>query len=125
MRCYLVLGCVSGTVTLLLTVLGKNTQLTTIAAPQIVPARDGTLRVLRAARDAGVKRVVVTSSFAAIGYRAPLFLAPVTGMVGSRAASTRPHLPIVAGRCQCHLGHAGLKHSATPHVLLCAVSLLT
>ena len=34
----------------------------------IVPARDGTLRVLRAARDAGVKRVVQTSSFAAIGY---------------------------------------------------------
>lgn len=34
----------------------------------IVPARDGTLRVLRAARDAGVKRTVVTSSFAAIGY---------------------------------------------------------
>jgi nucleoside-diphosphate-sugar epimerase len=34
----------------------------------IVPAREGTLRVLRAARDAGVKRVVQTSSFAAIGY---------------------------------------------------------
>jgi len=34
----------------------------------IVPAREGTLRVLRAARGAGVKRVVVTSSFAAIGY---------------------------------------------------------
>ena len=34
----------------------------------IVPAREGTLRVLRAARDAGVKRVVVTSSFAAVGY---------------------------------------------------------
>ena len=34
----------------------------------IIPAREGTLRVLRAARDAGVKRVVVTSSFAAIGY---------------------------------------------------------
>ncbi len=34
----------------------------------IVPAREGTLRVLRALRDAGVKRVVVTSSFAAIGY---------------------------------------------------------
>lgn len=32
------------------------------------PARDGALRVLRAARDAGVKRVVMTSSFAAIGY---------------------------------------------------------
>jgi nucleoside-diphosphate-sugar epimerase len=34
----------------------------------IIPAREGTLRVLRASRDAGVKRVVVTSSFAAIGY---------------------------------------------------------
>lgn len=34
----------------------------------IRPAREGTLRVLRAARDSGVKRVVVTSSFAAIGY---------------------------------------------------------
>jgi nucleoside-diphosphate-sugar epimerase len=34
----------------------------------ILPAREGTLRVLRAARDAGVWRVVLTSSFAAIGY---------------------------------------------------------
>jgi nucleoside-diphosphate-sugar epimerase len=34
----------------------------------IVPAREGTLRLLRAARDTGVKRVVLTSSFAAIGY---------------------------------------------------------
>ena len=34
----------------------------------IVPARDGALRVLRAARDARVRRVVLTSSFAAIGY---------------------------------------------------------
>jgi len=34
----------------------------------IAPAREGTLRVLRAARDAGAKRVVLTSSFAAIGY---------------------------------------------------------
>ncbi|GAA1440239.1 SDR family oxidoreductase [Leifsonia poae] len=34
----------------------------------IAPARDGAMRVLRAARDAGVKRVVQTSSFAAIGY---------------------------------------------------------
>lgn len=32
----------------------------------IVPARDGTLRVLRASLDAGVKRVVMTSSVAAI-----------------------------------------------------------
>ena len=34
----------------------------------IVPARDGALRVLRAARDAGCARVVMTSSFAAVGY---------------------------------------------------------
>ncbi len=34
----------------------------------VLPARDGALRVLKAARDAEVKRVVLTSSFAAIGY---------------------------------------------------------
>src|SRR3984957_6555936 len=34
----------------------------------IVPAREGALRLLRAARTSGVKRVVLTSSFAAIGY---------------------------------------------------------
>ena len=43
----------------------------------IIPARDGTIRVIRAARDANVKRVVVTSSFAAIGYGH----APNTGKV--------------------------------------------
>ena len=37
----------------------------------IVPAREGALRMLRAARDAGVKRVVLTSSFAAVGYGHP------------------------------------------------------
>ena len=35
------------------------------------PARDGTLRVLNAAREAKVKRVVMTSSFGAIGYGHP------------------------------------------------------
>jgi nucleoside-diphosphate-sugar epimerase len=44
----------------------------------IAPARDGALRVLRAARDAGIKRVVLTSSFAAIGYGAPDRAAPFT-----------------------------------------------
>jgi dihydroflavonol-4-reductase len=44
----------------------------------IVPARDGSLRVLRAAREAGVKRVVLTSSFAAIGYGAKRRTAPFT-----------------------------------------------
>lgn len=34
----------------------------------IMPAREGALRVLRTSRDAGVKRVVLTSSFAAIEY---------------------------------------------------------
>jgi nucleoside-diphosphate-sugar epimerase len=42
----------------------------------IVPAREGALRVLRAARDAHVKRVVLTSSFAAIGYGQPPQSAP-------------------------------------------------
>ena len=44
----------------------------------IIPAREGALRVLRAARDAGVKRVVMTSSFAAIGYGHPPQRAPFT-----------------------------------------------
>ncbi len=44
----------------------------------IVPAREGTLRVLRAARDAGVRRVVLTSSFAAIGYGHPVRKEPFT-----------------------------------------------
>jgi dihydroflavonol-4-reductase len=34
----------------------------------IIPARDGTLRVLKAARDADVRRVVLTSSFGAMCY---------------------------------------------------------
>jgi nucleoside-diphosphate-sugar epimerase len=57
---------------------------------QIVrPARDGALRVLRAARDAGARRVVMTSSFAAIGYSPkPGGTAPtrVTYRRGRRAA---------------------------------------
>ena len=35
---------------------------------QLKPAVEGTLRVLRAARDAGVRRVVLTSSFGAVGF---------------------------------------------------------
>ncbi|SDC97204.1 SDR family oxidoreductase [Glycomyces harbinensis] len=37
----------------------------------IVPAREGTLRVLRAARDGGVRRVVLTSAFHAAGWGHP------------------------------------------------------
>jgi len=38
------------------------------ASELIVPARDGALRALKAARDAGVRRAVMTSSVAAISY---------------------------------------------------------
>jgi dihydroflavonol-4-reductase len=42
----------------------------------IIPAREGVLRVLRAARDAGVKRVVLTSAIGAIVYGHPDQTAP-------------------------------------------------
>jgi dihydroflavonol-4-reductase len=44
----------------------------------IVPAREAALRVLRAARDAGARRTVLTSSFAAIGYGHPPTARPFT-----------------------------------------------
>ena len=44
----------------------------------IIPAREGALRVLRASRDAGVERVVMTSSFAAVGYGHKPRTAPFT-----------------------------------------------
>lgn len=42
----------------------------------IIPAREGVLRVLRASRDAGVKRVVLTSAIGAIVYGHPAQTAP-------------------------------------------------
>jgi nucleoside-diphosphate-sugar epimerase len=53
----------------------------------IVPAREGALRVLRAARAAGVRRVVLTSSFAAIGYGHPVQAAPFDETLWTDAAS--------------------------------------
>ncbi|MEU3983745.1 aldehyde reductase [Streptomyces sp. NPDC026672] len=44
----------------------------------VAAARDGVLRVLRAARDAGVRRVVLTSAFGAIGYGHPRRSTPFT-----------------------------------------------
>ncbi|MEK3795625.1 aldehyde reductase [Paenibacillus sp. FSL R7-0204] len=44
----------------------------------IGPAREGVLRVLRAARDAGVKRVVLTSAFGAIGVGHKHHMGPYT-----------------------------------------------
>ncbi|MFG1822472.1 NAD-dependent epimerase/dehydratase family protein [Microbispora bryophytorum] len=56
----------------------------------IVPAREGTLRVLRAAREAGARRVVLTSSFAAIGYT------PKPGAEFTEADWTDPDTPGLA-----------------------------
>ena len=63
-------------------------------AELIVPARDGALRVLRAARDAGVRRVVLTSSFAAIGYGHPLQQAPFdeTSWTDPNGEDVRPYV---------------------------------
>ena len=53
----------------------------------IVPAREGTLRALRAARDASARRVVLTSSFAAVGY------SPKPGAEYTEADWTDPDMP--------------------------------
>ncbi|MCP3372711.1 SDR family oxidoreductase [Bradyrhizobium cajani] len=60
----------------------------------IIPARDGTLRVLRAARDAGVKRVVITSSLGAIGYGHPPRDAPFdeTDWTNLGGADVQPYI---------------------------------
>ena len=59
----------------------------------IVPAREGALRVLKASRDAGVKRVVLTSSFAAIGYGHPEQKEPFdeTSWTDPNAADVMPY----------------------------------
>lgn len=57
----------------------------------IIPAREGALRVLRAARDAGVKRVVMTSSFAAIGYGHENRTTPFTEKDWSKLESLQPY----------------------------------
>jgi nucleoside-diphosphate-sugar epimerase len=77
----------------------------------ILPAREGALRVLRAAQDAGVKRVVLTSSFAAIGYGHPPTTVPfdetmwtdasvagVTPYAKSKTLAERAAWDFVAGR---------------------------
>jgi nucleoside-diphosphate-sugar epimerase len=60
----------------------------------IVPAREGALRVLRASRDAGVKRVVLTSSFAAIGYGHPTQAKPFdeTSWTDPSGSDVRPYV---------------------------------
>ena len=60
----------------------------------IRPAREGTLRVLRAARACGVRRVVLTSSFAAIGYGHPPQRMPFdeTSWTNMAAPETAPYM---------------------------------
>jgi nucleoside-diphosphate-sugar epimerase len=57
----------------------------------IAPAREGALRVLKASRDAGVKRVVLTSSFAAIGYGQPPKKFDETDWTDPDAEDVRPY----------------------------------
>src|SRR5262249_2822711 len=58
----------------------------------IRPARDGSLRVLRFSRASGVHRVLMTSSFAAIGYGH----APRPGGVFTESDWTNLHAPLPA-----------------------------
>ncbi|MGN7797890.1 SDR family oxidoreductase [Leifsonia sp. 22587] len=64
----------------------------------IRPARDGALRVLRAARDAGVERVVLTSSFAAVGYGHAPTDRPFTEEDWTELDSGRPVSPYVQSK---------------------------
>jgi nucleoside-diphosphate-sugar epimerase len=57
----------------------------------VLPAREGALRVLRVARDAGVKRVVLTSAFAAIGYGHPQQEAPFDEITWSNPIGADVH----------------------------------
>ncbi len=72
----------------------------------IVPAREGTLRVLRAADRANVRRTVVTSSFAAIAYGHP-----DPGRVFDESDwSTEPLMPYLASKLRAE--RAAWDHAA-------------
>jgi nucleoside-diphosphate-sugar epimerase len=78
----------------------------------IVPAREGALRVLRASRDAGVKRVVLTSSFAAVGYGKEQQQAPFdeTSWTDPSGSDVRPYVKskTLAERAAWHfIAHEG------------------
>ena len=74
----------------------------------IVPARDGALRVLRAARDAGVQRFVMTSSVAAIVYGRGRGVPLHRGRLDARRCAGRVALHAVedAGRAPRSAGRA-------------------
>ena len=93
----------------------------------IRPARDGVLRVLRAARDAGVKRVVLTSSCGAVYYGHPPQAAPfdetswtntdgeMSAYVRSKAIAERAAWDFMSaeGRLAGALGHQSGRHLRT------------
>ncbi|MBD2753092.1 SDR family oxidoreductase [Spirosoma validum] len=56
----------------------------------IIPAREGVLRVLKASRDAGVKRVVLTSAIGAIVYGHPQQTAPYDETTWTNVAGKAP-----------------------------------
>lgn len=57
----------------------------------IIPAREGVLRVLRAARDAGVRRVVLTSAMGAIVYGHPNQAAPFDETTWTNTTEAPPY----------------------------------
>ncbi|CAK7285831.1 hypothetical protein SGPA1_40091 [Streptomyces misionensis JCM 4497] len=61
----------------------------------VLPAREGVLRVPRASRDAGVRRVVLTSAFGAIGIGHPPALHPVHRGGLDQRRRRHPALPAV------------------------------
>jgi dihydroflavonol-4-reductase len=76
----------------------------------IMPARDGTLRVLRAARAARVRRVVMTSSFGAIGYGHSPRSQPFTEK--DWRTSTVPTSALTSNRRSLPSGQLGISLSA-------------
>ncbi|SDG60037.1 SDR family oxidoreductase [Chitinophaga filiformis] len=56
----------------------------------IIPAREGVLRVLRVSRDAGVKRVVLTSAIGAVAYGHPAQTAPFDESYWTNASGKAP-----------------------------------
>ena len=80
----------------------------------IIPARDGALRVLAAAEKAGVRRVVLTSSFAAVGYSRNNLDVPFTEDDWTDASG--PHTPYVKSKTIAE--RAAWDYVARPNVSL-------
>lgn len=78
----------------------------------ILPAREGTLRVLRFAREAGIRRVVLTSSIAAVSYgpgRAPYSETDWTDVNGPLATAYYKSKTLAERAAWDFAGEAGLE----------------